>query len=115
MDDVWSGAEVTAEQQARDMLVRMGYPSAKWAPAGSLVELANLINNMSRFKEGFAYMPVPRCESCAHWDPSLDPKSPLGDCDLPDVDGIVQLESWDDAGSLITRKDFGCVEWKEKS
>jgi len=37
------GLGATAEQQARDMLERMGVPEAQSYTAGDLVELANLI------------------------------------------------------------------------
>ena len=35
----------TPEQQARDLLERLGHPRAQELSAGDVVELANLINN----------------------------------------------------------------------
>ena len=43
MADSRSRAKESAEQQARDMLDRMGVPNAQSFSAGDLVELANLI------------------------------------------------------------------------
>ncbi len=89
---------MTTEQEARDMLVRMGFPSAAYASSGTLVELANLINNSKRFKVDVAYMPVPRCETCVH-SRFTDPWDEKGSCEA--------LSMWIDKG-------FGCVQWKEK-
>ena len=97
---------LSCEQQARDMLERIGDPSAQQYSSGNLVELANLINNMSRFKVDVAYMPVPRCETCKYWT------SHTGACTEISIDAPKMPR-----GSLllITTADFGCVRWKAKS
>lgn len=41
---------ISAEQQARDMLERLGHPNAQSMTAGDLVELANLINECQRLR-----------------------------------------------------------------
>ncbi len=91
---------MTVEQEARDMLVRMGFPSAAYASSGTLIELANLINNSKRFEVDVAYMPVPRCDSCAHWSGGSHSD---GVCAK-----VIQLNG------MLVPKDFGCVQWKEK-
>ncbi|MCR4301841.1 MAG: hypothetical protein NUV51_09545 [Sulfuricaulis sp.] len=77
------------------------------------------VRRMNVFKDGVAYMPVPRCETCAWWLPV----NVGGECRrLVDSSGLthgskaVAIEDTR-AGRfarLLTQADFGCVQWKEK-
>ncbi len=91
---------MTAEQQARDLLDRMGVDDAQSYSAGELVELANLIAMSRRFKVDVAYMPVPRCETCSEWSHYDHHPEDIGYCDII---------------AARVKKTFGCVEWKERS
>jgi hypothetical protein len=70
------------------------------------------------FKPGVAYIPVPRCDRCAHWREFEGLWPPylvlplLGDCAQSTSDGSKMS-----AGSRIikTQHDFGCVQWKAKT
>lgn len=67
--------------------------------------IVEVIARHSPFKDGVAYMPVPRCDTCAHWRP--DRSLMTGDCHLIN----------DNCGGnsiLETDADFGCVQWQEK-
>lgn len=57
---------------------------------------AAIIAKHSPFKEGVAYMPVPRCETCVHYD--------NGRCN----------EVRPHIGRLRVAPDFGCVRWEAK-
>ncbi len=48
-------SDVSAEQQARDMLERIGVENAQSFTAGDLVELANLISQRERLRSLLAY------------------------------------------------------------
>jgi len=74
--------------------------------------------------DGVDYMPVPRCETCKHWDYRGTLKGPngqetnqrIGACLKADyaLDGSSQCwPEWD--GQLVTRPDFGCVQWEAKA
>jgi hypothetical protein len=56
----------------------------------------SIITKHSPFKSGVAYMPVPRCETCAQFIQHKDPE--LGVC--------LKLNQ-------LVRTDFGCVQWKD--
>ena len=53
----------------------------------------------SPFKPNVAYMPVPRCETCAHWAHYPHHLPSIGICE---------------SLGMRVGTDFGCVEWKEK-
>lgn len=57
--------------------------------------IAGAIQRYCPMKPDVAYMPVPRCETCAF----MDPRIALPLCRLLNVP---------------VTKDFGCVQWKEK-
>ena len=60
------------------------------------------------------YMPVPRCETCALWAPD-NARGNVGVCMKARSNSLDQ-KMWADMYDLIkTTKDFGCVQWKEKS
>ncbi len=98
--------------------------------------IAAVIGKHSPFKEGVAYMEVPRCQTCAHWDiehkghwdaheckflsqdfccsgriVQPDPATPHDPCSSvylpPEFNGGAT-----GGGSVETRPDFGCNEWK---
>ncbi len=63
--------------------------------------------NAMQFKPGVAYMPVPRCETCGHWE---EARNGVGWC------GVKREKIQTTPGAnLVTAADFGCTEWKEKS
>ncbi len=64
-----------------------------------------IILEHSPMKPDVAYMPVPRCKTCAHW------ASHTGACTAISIDAPKLPR-----GSLLllTTADFGCVRWKEK-
>ena len=55
-----------------------------------------------------AYMPVPRCDSCGHWE--LDPAymDPVGRC----LNKESKIGSDCNDYTIMTDADFGCVQWK---
>jgi hypothetical protein len=58
-----------------------------------------------------AYMPVPRCETCAHWTQREHDKT-TGICGL---DVTPSHKMWPDMyDNIVTTEDFGCVQWKKK-
>lgn len=71
---------------------------------------AMIIANHCPMKPNVAYMPVPRCESCALWKPRDDKDT--GWCGLRELS---QAKLWPEMyDGIITANDFGCVQWKEK-
>ncbi len=53
----------------------------------------------SPFKDGVAYMPVPRCETCGHFN----------------VFKYISYDRrWCLSLAITPPADFGCVQWKEK-
>lgn len=71
---------------------------------------AAIISRHLPFKEGIAYMPVPRCSSCKHWDLD-DADGSYGACLLSGLGSQVHGDSED---CVKTLPDFGCVQWKAK-
>lgn len=59
------------------------------------------------FEEGVAYMPVPRCETCAHWSEfrNVDGEGECKKMQMPTSGGVYYLQ---------TTADFGCVQWKAR-
>lgn len=67
------------------------------------------------------WMPVPRCETCAHWcefPPHPDTGQRAGQCeklyirtDVKEIRGVVHYVK----SLLPTSVDFGCVQWKARS
>lgn len=55
----------------------------------------------SGFKEGVAYMPVPRCDQCGLWGKTYmqEPPGP----------------KWCRAINIHTAADFGCVRWVDRN
>lgn len=55
-----------------------------------------------------AYMPVPRCDGCLHWEKNLR------------YSGVCRKSEDDDGGlsaddaMIVTRQSFGCVQWEAK-
>lgn len=72
----------------------VGYSAGE--PAEAIEKLRDIIAKHCPFKPGVAYMPMPRCETCAHW------------IELPYY--------WGRCNPLAieTPPDFGCVQWKAK-
>ena len=74
----------------------------------------NILAKHNPFKYRIAYMPVPRCETCKHWDTDMITDMRTAECQLK----IMQVQVAT-AGSIIhvqmrTRHDFGCVQWEKK-
>lgn len=68
----------------------------------SRVDVPAIIAKHCPFKPDVAYMPVPRCDSCARWA-RPDPKQ----------DGICTL--WKGNQIVVTTSaDYGCVRWEAK-
>lgn len=71
-----------------------------WKPANipqAQTVIRSIIARYCPFKPDVAYMPVPSCETCEHWERlTLDRR---GDCS--------RLRT-------VTWIDDGCVQWKEK-
>lgn len=67
-----------------------------------------IIAKHSPFKPDVAYMPVPRCEACAHWKlhkhATIESPGHYGQCMMPAT--VANIQS--------THEGFGCVQWKEK-
>lgn len=63
--------------------------------------------------EGVAYMPVPRCDACAHWTPPTPPIA-LGSCAALRTTGQPSICTADEWGEFDSRADFGCVKWSAK-
>lgn len=70
-----------------------------------------VIRTHSPFKEGIAYIPVPRCETCKHWTPRNQPEYTWSDCEVLSTGSVVSTEG-DDV--IQTQEDFGCVQWEKK-
>lgn len=70
--------------------------------------MRDIILKHCSLKPDTAYMPVPRCDSCRHWQLDLNYKEPSGRCDAAKV--------WSDCGdyTIMTSRDFGCVQWEAK-
>jgi hypothetical protein len=68
------------------------------------------------FTEGVAYMPVPRCETCKHWEP-IAPFNDHGRCLMVDSG---EKKMWaseavnESYEGIETTLDFGCVQWEAK-
>lgn len=69
---------------------------------GSIDDIKAIIVKHSPFKPDVAYMPVPRCDQCAHWVKNTTDDN--GTC----YHGVEQGFGW-------TTPSFGCVQWKAKS
>lgn len=72
----------------------------------SALDICDIITKHCPSTPGVAYMPVPRCDGCKHWDPA--PRA------LPD--GICRNTSgiWFTGGEpyLMTAPGFGCIKWE---
>lgn len=70
---------------------------------------AAIIQRHSPFQDGVAYMPVPRCDGCKHWEQyelenvgiCLEARKSI----LCSTGGNTDFE---------TKEDFGCVRWEKK-
>jgi hypothetical protein len=70
------------------------------------------IKKHTPFKPETAYMLVPRCEACAHWQ-QWDPYK--GVCAMPSVARVDLAHMWASMdGRIFTTIDFGCVQWEAK-
>lgn len=63
---------------------------------------------------GDAYMPVPRCDGCAHWKRSIMPdRGPCGMSMRKDGALSIFLPSMQPA-QVWTKADFGCVQFEAR-
>ena len=82
----------------------------------------------SGFLPGVAYMPVPRCDQCRFWREhvpgnELPPDLPMGvwrECvRVWEADALMEFPpplGWDcDGGGIVSRGDFGCVQWERQA
>lgn len=60
---------------------------------------------------GVAYMPVPRCETCAYWHGGAEGSNESSDGRKTCIEPTISPEQMDE---VMTLPDFGCVQWKEK-
>lgn len=72
----------------------------------SLEQIRDIIVKHCPMKQDVAYMPVPRCEICAHWGSYLE-EDGKRECTLSEVFRI-------EVGEIYTPADFGCVRWQPK-
>lgn len=89
-----------------------------WADRKPAEEIAAIIKEHCPFKDGVAYMPVPRCETCAYWEPRSKLTHTWSVCALSrDVQGsgnmlaVLRMDAND--CPVQTRNDFGCIQWKK--
>lgn len=110
-------AEAAAEIVAEDLHVGIGgrYTAAVES------NTRDIIRRHSPFKDGVAYMPVPRCDQCRFWTPTARG----GECQVirhtsdesprPRTARIaVSYEIGGHGGWLLMLPDFGCVQWEAK-
>jgi hypothetical protein len=76
-----------------------------------------LIEEECPFKDSVAYMPVPRCETCRHWDRNISEGTRVieeqGRC-LMMYEGS-KTKIWPEyRDDIMTSADFGCVQWEAK-
>ena len=64
-------------------------------------------------KEGVAYMPVPRCETCANWTWRPAAQARDGICDMTKWPDGMRIATDCGENTIVTSADFGCVEWKK--
>lgn len=83
----------------------------------TIADIQAIITKHCPMKPDIAYMPVPRCETCAYWRRFAGELLPtrlerVGTCqmslDPPDRHNALVY------GNLETEFDFGCVLWKAK-
>lgn len=93
-------------------------------------DIADAIVRHYPLKLDTLYMPVPRCDSCAHWLYVRDGRlqyeqgsTNLGECRLLEHGNYARdlgisrkaiADASDDKASFVTQTSFGCVQWKEK-
>ena len=85
--------------------------AAIWTSAANELAAIRAAAPALPFERDVAYMPVPRCESCARWTRKTGRG---GTCGLACDDDVVPIPVLVTAGPLLTREDFGCVQWKER-
>ncbi len=70
------------------------------------------------------YMPVPRCDSCRWWKAHVPNVGYFGDCALFECHEKEQVErtskvvvsrTGSGEATIITVRDFGCVQWDKKT
>jgi hypothetical protein len=62
-----------------------------------------------------AYMPVPRCETCKHWDLDTVTSVNTAECTLPTMVARVMYDGGEKINfRMRTQHDFGCVRWEAK-
>ena len=87
-------------------------PPADALPTYKAIFVYNIIRTHCPFEPDVAYMPVPRCDSCAHWIPVKHLEHTWSACEELSTGRVASTEG-DDV--IQTRADFGCVQWKAKS
>jgi hypothetical protein len=81
-------------------------------PASEEVDrIRTIIFSHCPLEEGVAYMPVPRCETCKHYEAypphARYPEDTQGSCNNENI----KIVSDD---QFAVRPDFGCVQWEAK-
>lgn len=77
-------------------------------------EVIEILHRHSPFKDGVAYMPVPRCNGCRHWNKDNSYVDSTGECGLQNSpEGKVSSDCGD--YTIYTTGDFGCVQFETKS
>lgn len=106
-------ADDWAVEAAKEIATRMAR-HYDWAGRGLIAETA--IIKHCPFKPNVAYMPVPLCQTCVHWDREEVTIAETAECLHPNMSAIVH---WSDDSLDIpihfrmrTKPDFGCTEFE---
>lgn len=97
----------------KDWAIEAAVDIIDYVKTGSTLEwVAERIHAHCPFKRDVAYMPVPHCESCAHW---RHMHANQGGCGYANNGEDIERRLWADMyDDVVTSADFGCVQWKEK-
>ncbi len=71
-------------------------------------EIREIISRHCPLAPDVAYMPVPRCDTCAHWTLRPEYVEPHGACTAEEIGSDCNDYT------IIVPADFGCVQWKSK-
>jgi hypothetical protein len=107
----WDGGKDWAQEAAEEIKAAQG-PDMDLCWRLNAVLIREVIVKHRPMKEDTAYMPVPRCRSCAWWSPRGEGDPPTGWCN---IENSLGNEIWTELyDRIVTTEDFGCVQWKEK-
>jgi len=90
---------------------------SEWDGDDTIVEK---IKKHCPFKPDVAYMPVPRCDGCRHWDHECVTGVGTAECFRPEMSAKVDVtplntgETININFQMRTKADFGCTLWEGK-